>query len=542
MTKSRVEREERLFDFKKIGAIIEKNFIVMTRDKIRLLPLLLFPIVMIMVLGFVSGNVPKHIPVALVVYDNSQLSQQFEQKISDSQAFSIKHIVSTEGEAKKLLDFGEVNVIIEIPPNFQDDINKGVQAGITVIVDESDSSVAATSQQTLNGIISSFSSGITVQRLSSYQKSVGGAADSIASYAYDESQLNGYQTISGQLYTANGYISTSKQLSDSYSKALQNSIPHPVPLILPENSTTLYGSSYVNQTSSNVMFVQSPIAGSALAQASAFKRSSSLASSAQGSIDSAIGIAGDNAEVQSVLQQQYDSRVAQPIITIREFTQSGVEDVLTPVVYESKPAYGSGLKAIDFLIPSLIALTLFQGAVMNMGRSVAGEKREGSLTRVFLTPTSTTTIITGTLLFYVIFELVRATFLIAFSIVVFNIKIQGSIPLIALILVIYIIVSTSIGMIISSMVKTEQQFQAMAMLISLPTMFLSGAFFPLEAMPKFMQSIAVFLPITYAGNALRDVMVKALPIGMIWYPLLILLAFLVLCITVVGIMFKRDIE
>ena len=242
------------------------------------------------------------------------------------------------------------------------------------------------------------------------------------------------------------------------------------------------------------------------------------------------------------MQQQYDSRVAQPIITIREFTQSGVEDVLTPVVYESKPAYGSGLKAIDFLIPSLIALTLFQGAVMNMGRSVAGEKREGSLTRVFLTPTSTTTIITGTLLFYVIFELVRATFLIAFSIVVFNIKIQGSIPLIALILVIYIIVSTSIGMIISSMVKTEQQFQAMAMLISLPTMFLSGAFFPLEAMPKFMQSIAVFLPITYAGNALRDVMVKALPIGMIWYPLLILLAFLVLCITVVGIMFKRDIE
>jgi len=187
-------------------------------------------------------------------------------------------------------------------------------------------------------------------------------------------------------------------------------------------------------------------------------------------------------------------------------------------------------------------MTIFQGAVMGMGRSVAGEKREGSLTRVFLTPTSNTTIIVGTLSFYVFFELVRAAFLIIFSIVVFNIQIKGSLLLIALILAIYIIVSTAIGMIISSLVRTEQQYQAMAMLISLPTMFLSGVFFPVQSMPKVMQSIANFLPITYASNALRGVMIKALPIGMIIYPLIILVVFLVICTVGVISVFKRDIE
>ena len=78
--------------------------------------------------------------------------------------------------------------------------------------------------------------------------------------------------------------------------------------------------------------------------------------------------------------------------------------------------------------------------------------------------------------------------------------------------------------------------------MSLPTIFLSGAFFPLQSMPKVMQSIANFIPVTYAASALRGVMVKALPLGMISYPMIILLVFLVICIGGVLSVFKRDIE
>ena len=82
----------------------------------------------------------------------------------------------------------------------------------------------------------------------------------------------------------------------------------------------------------------------------------------------------------------------------------------------------------------------------------------------------------------------------------------------------------------------------MAMLISLPTIFLSGAFFPLQSMPKVMQAIANFIPVTNAADALRGVMVKALPLAMLSYPLIILFVFLVLSLGGVITVFKRDIE
>ena len=83
---------------------------------------------------------------------------------------------------------------------------------------------------------------------------------------------------------------------------------------------------------------------------------------------------------------------------------------------------------------------------------------------------------------------------------------------------------------------------AMAMLVTMPTLFLSGVFFPLQAMPKVLQIVAAFLPISYAGQALRAVMIKGFSIGLIVYPLLILVVFLVLAIAAVFMVFKRDIE
>ena len=104
--------KEKVVDFKKVGAIVQKNFIVMTRDRIRLLPLLLFPIIMILVLGFTSGNSPKHIPAAIVSYDNSPMAENIQQQIYDSQTFAVRYRVSTEDEAKRLLDSGKISVIV----------------------------------------------------------------------------------------------------------------------------------------------------------------------------------------------------------------------------------------------------------------------------------------------------------------------------------------------------------------------------------------------------------------------------------------------
>jgi ABC-2 type transport system permease protein len=142
----------------------------------------------------------------------------------------------------------------------------------------------------------------------------------------------------------------------------------------------------------------------------------------------------------------------------------------------------------------------------------------------------------------VLFELVRAALLIAFSIIAFGVTIEGNVLTMVLILTVYITICAALGMLISSLVRTEQQFMAVAMLFSLPTMFLSGAFFPVQAMPGFMQAIARFLPVTYAGDALRTIMVKGLPFSYTLYPLGILMVFLIIIIGILMKVFKRDVE
>lgn len=372
-------KHEKAFDWPKIAAIIKKNFLVKIRDKTTLLPALLFPIIMIVVLGFSTGNMPHNIPTTIVVHDGSPTSQMIVQAISGSEYFSVSPLVSTEGEARQLLDEGKVKVIVEIPPDLQENLDNNIPTNIIVIVDESDSAISQTAKSIIAQIISGLSS-----------------------------KVSGGQT----------------------------------PLL----------------------------------------------------------------------------------------------------VYDAEPAYGVGRQALDFVIPALIAMTIFMGAVQGMGRAIAGEKKEGSLTRVFLTPTSNTTIIAGTLIFYVIFEMIRAALILAFAMLLFGVQIEGSILLVGLILFIFVSLCTSIGLLISAIVKTEAQFTSVALLVSMPTMFLSGVFFPVQAMPKIMQSIATFLPITYAAQALRNVAAKGLGLSSILPSLGILLVFLIVILGLTVILFKRNIE
>ena len=247
-------------------------------------------------------------------------------------------------------------------------------------------------------------------------------------------------------------------------------------------------------------------------------------------------------EEQSSNYHVQQANVVAPMATLSSFTTYNPLLLQRPIVYEDKPAYGAGKRDIDFIIPAIIAITIFQGAVMGMGRSVAGEKREGSLTRVFLTPTSNATIILGTLLFYVLFEIFRSSFLILIAVSLFHIKIEGSLLALFVIVSIYAAVSTGIGMFLSSLVSSEQQYMGVSMLVSMPTIFLAGAFFPVQAMPKALQAIAVVLPVTYAAEALRGIMIKGFSLATVSVPTIVLCLFLALSLGGCFMVFKREID
>ena len=96
----------------------------------------------------------------------------------------------------------------------------------------------------------------------------------------------------------------------------------------------------------------------------------------------------------------------------------------------------------------------------------------------------------------------------------------------------------SLGYVIASFAPTEDAANGMTSVVQFPLMFLSGTFFPIDAMPDFLKTIARALPLTYLSDALRQVMVDGTPFSPLWVCFAVLAAFLVICFAISARFFR----
>lgn len=107
--------------------------------------------------------------------------------------------------------------------------------------------------------------------------------------------------------------------------------------------------------------------------------------------------------------------------------------------------------------------------------------------------------------------LVQSVLIISIGAALFGVTIVGSIALVVGFIVLGAVTFISIGYVIASFAKTEESANSLTSVVQFPLMFLSGIFFPIEFMPEFLQPVAALLPLTYLGDALRQVMVGGAP-------------------------------
>lgn len=202
--------------------------------------------------------------------------------------------------------------------------------------------------------------------------------------------------------------------------------------------------------------------------------------------------------------------------------------------------YGD-IKYIDFLVPAIIAMTVMMGAMMSMGESLAGERERGELARLFMTPTSVATVVGGKIMSRLVIQTATALVLIGAAIALFGITINGSMVLTILLLILTALCFVGFGIMVSARVSTQEDYVQMVMPFSMPQMFISGVFYPLETMPWIFQKLAYISPLTYANDALRGVMLKGLGVADIWVDIAVLLGFTGLFFIMGVVKFNRDI-
>jgi ABC-2 type transport system permease protein len=197
------------------------------------------------------------------------------------------------------------------------------------------------------------------------------------------------------------------------------------------------------------------------------------------------------------------------------------------------------LSAAAFFVPSILAMALMQLGVFSAIPLV--EQREKLiLKRLGATPLRRWTLVASNIVVRLLIALMQTVLIVAIGVALFDVAIVGSLLLAFGFVVLGAVTFIAIGYVIASFARTEEAANGITSVVQFPMMFLSGIFFPIAFMPAFLQPIAALLPLTYLGDALRQVMVGGVPYAPLWLDALVLAGWLVVCFLISARWFRWE--
>lgn len=205
------------------------------------------------------------------------------------------------------------------------------------------------------------------------------------------------------------------------------------------------------------------------------------------------------------------STVTSYISAIIASFQNELSSMSTPIRIntELKMLYNPALKGSYNFVPGVMALVLTLICAMMTSISIVREKEFGTMELLLVSPMKPAYIIISKIIPYFIISTINLLTIIFLAVFLLDMPIRGSFILLLGVSFIFIFVSLTVGIFISSLVSN----QAAAMLIAgmgmmMPVMLLSGMLFPLDSMPKFLQIIADFVPASWYFTAVKKIMIE----------------------------------
>ncbi|MBO3458584.1 ABC transporter permease [Aetokthonos hydrillicola Thurmond2011] len=193
--------------------------------------------------------------------------------------------------------------------------------------------------------------------------------------------------------------------------------------------------------------------------------------------------------------------------------------------------YNPGLEPSWFIVSGIFGVLLTVIGSQAAASLVVSEKEAGTIEQLVMTPASNTEVILAKVSPLLI--LLTLDLFIALSIarLVFGVPFQGNLLVFVMIAVLYFLVGISIGIIIATFSKSQQQTQLSAFFINPPLVILSGATTPISSMPTFVQWVTYFDPLRYFIEVSRGVLLKGVGLETLWFQVVILLIFATVLIT-----------
>ena len=208
----------------------------------------------------------------------------------------------------------------------------------------------------------------------------------------------------------------------------------------------------------------------------------------------------------------------------------------------SRVWYNPNMSSIYFNIPGLIGVILQTVTLMLTSFSIVRERERGTMEQLIVTPITKMELMIGKIIPYVIIGFVDIVLALALSVFWFRVPIAGSITLLLLFSVIFLFGALGVGLIISTVSKSQLQAMQLSMFMIMPNILLSGYMFPREAMPKLIYGISTVLPLTYFIKVLRGIILKGNGFMELYIEFVILVAFGIVFLAIATLKFKKKID
>jgi len=216
------------------------------------------------------------------------------------------------------------------------------------------------------------------------------------------------------------------------------------------------------------------------------------------------------------------------------------QSMIFPYVKNDETSIPGETNYFNFLAPGLMIMIVMMSVMTGIPEAISKEKEMGTFDGMLSAPISQISVIIGKTAALCTRGFIQCIIILAIAILLFGVTIQGNILLAFFMLLLGIFSFIGIGILAISMSGDQASSTMIVNLLMFPMMFLGGVFYPIQQMPWFMQTISQFIPLTYAADAMRKIMLLNAGIGDVMTQIVILVVFGIVTMAIAVPLFRKS--
>ncbi|HSH03394.1 MAG TPA: ABC transporter permease [Anaerolineae bacterium] len=230
-------------------------------------------------------------------------------------------------------------------------------------------------------------------------------------------------------------------------------------------------------------------------------------------------------------------------LTMQRLARRGLANATNPaIIVHTQVWYNPDLVSAYYMIPALIGLIIQFLATMLTSTAIVREREKGTIEQLIVTPIQPWELILGKVIPYILIAFFDMIQVLIAGVLIFGVPINGSIPLLLTLSALFIFTTLGLGIFISTIANTQQEAMLLTMFTLLPSIFLSGFFFPLAAMPPILQWLSYAVPLRYFLIVVRGVVLKGAGVEILAPEIFALIIFALVIIIAASARFRKRLD